>query len=66
MKRTMEFRETPGLHNAPILDAQSISVPGVENRTTNTALLACLLYNSPRLNIAEVLVINVNVINVRP
>ena len=47
MKRTMEFRETPGLHNAPILDAQSISVPGVENRTTNTALLACLLYTSP-------------------
>ena len=61
MKRTMEFRETPGLHNAPILDAQSISVPGVENRTTNTASLAGLIENSPRLKIAEVLVINVKV-----
>ena len=57
----MEFRETPALHNAPILDAQSISVPGVENRTTNTALLAGLIENSPRLKIAEVLVINVKV-----
>ena len=61
MKRTMEFRETPALHNTPILDAQSISVPGVENRTTNTASLAGLIENSPRLKIAEVLVINVKV-----
>ena len=61
MKRTMEFRETPALHNSPILDAQSISVPDFKNSSTNTAALSGLTENSPRLKIAEVLVINVKV-----
>ena len=61
MKRTMEFREAPALHNTPILDAQSISVPDFKNSTTNTASLAGLIENSPHLKIVEVLVINVKV-----
>ena len=61
MKRTLEFRETPALHNSPILDAQSISVPDFKNSATNTASLAGLIENSPHLKIVEVLVINVKV-----
>ena len=61
MKRTMEYREALVLHNSPVLDAESISVPDFKDSSTNTATLSGLIENSPRLKIAEVLVINVKV-----
>tara|TARA_Y100000385_G_C12850813_1_gene532996 strand:+ start:202 stop:387 length:186 start_codon:yes stop_codon:yes gene_type:complete len=61
MKRSMEYKETPVLHNFPALSKETSFTAKLEKRNIFSASLASLIENTPKLKISEVLVISVEV-----